>query len=193
MASAFGGMSGMGWLAGAGTLLQVFGQLESGRAARINGQRQQVEAEFAAEQAEKNAGTVIALSQRTAAEENRKGRYDTSRALAVAVASGASASDPTIVRILSNVKGEATYRANNALYEGEAKARALRLEAIAGRYSGAMAVVTGAETQQQYTYAALGTGFMGSAGLYSRYGMGGPSASKGDSSLVATVPYSNRM
>jgi hypothetical protein len=186
-------LSSAAWLFGAGSLIESWGMLEQGRSARIAGERAKVSAEFMARQADEEAGIAIALAQRRALEEQRQGELQASRALAVAAASGGGVSDPTIVNLLANIKGEAVYRANIALYEGEAQARRLRLEAAAGRLSGSYAQIEGARAEQGYAIGAAGTVFRGGAAVYSmlrrdraslydRYGMGGPS---GDAALIA--------
>lgn len=176
-------LSMLGWMQAAGTVFQVLGGLSSASAAKLEGERAKVAAEFQAWQAEEQAGTAIAISQRQALEEQRQGRLAASRALAIAAASGGGASDPTIVNLLANAAGEGAYRAQVALYEGEAKARQLRLDAAAGRLSGAWAKQEGASRAVGLSLAATGAGARGAASLYAKYGMKGPSGS-GDSSLV---------
>jgi hypothetical protein len=167
----------------AGVFMQMWGALESGRMARIQGERARLAAEFSAWQAEQEGGLAIAISQRQAEEERRKAGFLASRALAVAASSGAGVSDPTMIDILTKTRGEGAYRANVALYEGEARARQLRLDAAAGRLSGAQAAVEGAERQLGYGLGAVGTGVRGVASLYARYGQNGPGG-RGDSALL---------
>jgi len=182
------GMSSLGWLSAASTLLQVWGNLEQGRMARIQGERARYAAEFAAWQAERAGGIAIAISQRQALEEERQATLVASRALAVAAASGAGVSDPTIVRIIANARGEGAYRANVALYEGEARARELKFEAITGRIGGWEAQAEGAQRQQAYGLAGLGALARGGASLYAKYGMKGPGTTptggSGDAALI---------
>src|ERR1700681_2478136 len=102
MAEATAGMTSIAWLSAAGTLMQAWGASESGRTARIQGERAKVAAEFDAWQAEQSAAVAIALSQRQALEEHRQGTLHASRALAVAAASGAGVTDPTIVNLIAN-------------------------------------------------------------------------------------------
>lgn len=174
----------LGWLYGVGTAFDVMGQLQSGRMARIAGERQQVAAEFSAWAREHQAGQVIAIAQRQAMEEQRQGEMQASRALAVAAASGGGVSDPTIMNLLANIKGEAVYRANVALYEGEARARQLRLEALAGRATGAEEVVEGLRQERAYQTSSVGSLIKGGASLYAKYGRGGPDAGSGDEALI---------
>lgn len=168
------GVSGIGWMQAASSLIEIWGKMEQGRAARIQGQRQKQAHDFAVWTAEQEAGQAIAISQRAAAEQRRQGEHLASRALAVAAASGAGVSDPTMVNILANVRGEANYRAAVALYEGESMARNLRLEAATGRVSGFEALAEGYARQQGYALAATGRGLREIGSLYARYGQNGP-------------------
>jgi len=180
-------MSGVGWMYAAGGLLQMWGTMQQGKIARIQGERMRAAAEFAAWQAERQGGTAIAISQRQALEEERLATHVASRALAVAAASGAGVSDPTMVRIIANARGEGAYRANVALYEGEAKARQLKFEAITGRIGGFDAEVEGISRQEGYNLAALGGAVKTGASLYAKYGQKGPGTSSvpaGDYSLI---------
>lgn len=184
-------MSQAGYLQGAGAFLQLWGNLETGRMARVQGERARVAAEFAAWQAEEQAGTAVAISQRTAAEQRRQANLVASRALAVAASSGGGASDPTVVRLISNARGEGVYRANVALYEGEAKARQLRFDAAAGRVGGYESQAAGAGLESSYAIAGLGKAAT-AVSLYAKYGGSGPGltpSGHGDSRLIDTNDY----
>jgi hypothetical protein len=86
-----------------------------------------------ADQLDIKAGQERASAQRDAMEQQRQARLVSSRALAVAAASGAGADDPTVVNIMANIAGEGEYRALTSLYSGETDARALEAEATARR------------------------------------------------------------
>jgi len=178
----------LGWMQAAGSFLQAWGNFEQGRMARVQGERRRIAAEFDAWNAERQAGIAIAISQRQALEEERQGRLVASRALAVAAASGGGVSDPTIVRIIANARGEASYRAHVALYEGEARARELKFEAITGRIAGHELEAEGARVQGAYALAGLGALARGGASLYAKYGMNGPGTTprggSGDAALI---------
>lgn len=191
MAEAQTGMGGLGWLSMAGTFLQAWGVLSGGRSARIAGERAKVAAEFQALQEEEQAGISIALAQRSAAEERRQAGMQASRALAVAAASGGGVSDPTIVRLIAATRGEGVYRANVDLYEGEARARELRLQAAATRVGGADAAAEGVRKQTGALFSAAGVAAKGGLSLYAKYGMKGPgtapaSGGSGDANLIMT-------
>lgn len=171
----------------AGSLARMFALRESGRMARIQGETIRAAAEFNARQADREAGTAIAISQRQAAEERRQANLVASRALAVAAASGGGVSDPTVVRLIANQRGEGAYRASVRLYEGEAKARQLRVEAIAGRISGSQAEAAGASAQLGAAYAQMGEVARTGATLYAKYGMNGPGTTPGASGDAALL------
>ena len=175
-----GSMKALGWTSAAGTALEIFGVLEQGKIARINADRKRVYQQFNQQEAEKKAGQAIAISQREAGEQRRMANIDASRALAVAAASGGGVSDPTIVRLIANVKGEGAYRANVALYEGEARARQLRLAGFTSDFDDRDLVQSG------YNLAASATGIKAGLSLYAKYGMGGAgSKASGDAATVA--------
>jgi len=117
------------WLAAAGTAVGVAGQVSASQDAAEN-------ARLAALQAEQDANNSAAAGQRQAIDERRQAARLQSRALAVAAASGASATDPTVVTDLGQLKGEGEYRALSRLYSGDAEAENLRQQASAIRSTG---------------------------------------------------------
>lgn len=167
-----------------GTYFQVQGMREAGRTARIRGEMQAAARQFDAWEADRRAGEAIAISQRQSLEEQRQATLVASRALAVAAASGAGVSDPTMVRVIANARGEGAVRAATALYEGQARARQLRTEAVLGRVSASEADLTGRETEAAYSIRSAGAVARESLSLYSKYGLDGP---KGDASLVGEM------
>lgn len=169
------------WLQAGSSLLQMLGGFAAAAGADEEGESARAMADFQARQAEQNAGTAIAIAQRQAAEAKRQGRYVASRALAVLAASGAGASDPGAVRILANAEAEGAYRAQMAVYEGEAKARALRMEAEAARASGQNAAAAAAGRSNAYLLAGASRGITGGMSLYRRYGGNWPG---GDAGLI---------
>lgn len=102
------------FLFGAGTLLTA----QAGeRAASIENQRLR-----------RLAGSERATSQRAAIEERRRADIVQSRARAVSAASGAGATDPTVLKIMDDLSAEGEYRALTRTYEGETAAQSLELE-----------------------------------------------------------------
>ena len=173
-----------GWMQLGGTLLDAYGLIEQGRVAKIQAGRERLYRELAAWNAEREGDLAFAASQREALEERRQGELAASRALAVAAASGGGVSDPTVINLLTKAKGEGHYRARVALYEGEARARSMRVAAAGGgSFDASEALSAG------YNAAALGRAARGAASLYAKYGMRGPgtepqSGPSGDSALI---------
>jgi hypothetical protein len=89
-------------------------------------------AQFQADQLRQNANTAQAASQRQAFDIDRQTQFITSRALAVAAASGGGASDPSVVRLIARDAGEGAYQRSLALYGGNDRAR-LDLESADAR------------------------------------------------------------
>lgn len=167
-----------------GALGELYGQIEQGRIARIQAGRERLYRELALWNAEREGDLAVAASQRTALEERRQADLVASRALAVAAASGGGVSDPTVVDILSRTKGEGAYRARVALYEGQARSRAMRMAAAGGgSFDASDSLKAG------YNAAALGTAARAGMSLYAKYGMNGPGSlpetgGSGDSALI---------
>ncbi len=165
----------------------------SGRSALVNGMRRRVALQFQAEQLEQQSGQAIAAGQRAAIEQERAASLTASRALAAVGAAGVDASDPSVVRLLSTTAGEGYLRAQAALYAGREASRIAGMGAAGKRYEGALAEAIGAEEAQAYelqqtAYGRQGdasrlSGFgslaQGAAGLFAKYGAGGPKAAGG--------------
>lgn len=82
-----------------------------------------------ADQLDEQAGKERATSQRASIEERRQAATVSSRALALAAASGAGASDPSVINNIADIEGEGEYRALTALYNGEETARGQEFDA----------------------------------------------------------------
>lgn len=177
-----------------GTILNSVGYLVAGSASRQAGKSQKAAADFEAEQLRINAGQSVASAQRDALEQRRKASIVASRALAVASASGAGASDPTIMNIIADIEGRGAYNAAVAMYQGEDRARLMRMGAAAKTYEGELAEQGGKQKQAAYNMTAFGAAATGGASLYGKYGRGGPKSNKsgGDGWLDAgTEGYPN--
>lgn len=165
---------GAGALGGVGSILSFIGNMKAGSAANTAGQRAKQAADYQALQMDQNAGQAIAASQRQAMEERRRSALLVSRGIAVAAASGGGVSDPTVTRLLDDIAGEGAYRASVDLYQGEERARALRMGAEAKRFEGDVAAEGGRSKENAYSLAAAGGLASAGASLYGKYGMGGP-------------------
>lgn len=161
------GMSGMAWMQAITSVGDAYNLHQQGKIQKTRLERQEVYQQFNDWAAGRTAGIVVAASQRHAIEERRQADLAASRALAVAAASGGGVSDPTIVQTLSNIRGEGALRASIALYEGEERARQIRIQ-------GAGAQDFNVDPMAGYNAAAAGKIGKGALSLYARYGKGGP-------------------
>ena len=143
-------------IAAAGTALQAYGARQAGKTAYKA-------SKFEAAQLQQQALEEQAVSQRRAMDIDRQGRLRASRALAVAAASGAGATDPTVLNLMATYAGETEYERMVALYEGETAAQKSRLQAQATRIRGQQANKAGG-------FSSIATSLTGGASLYSNYG-----------------------
>lgn len=130
----------------------------------FSGYQQNAAAGLAAAGFDMAGDQAVAVSQLRALDEVKRGKLLASRAQAVAAASGAGASDPTVVDIIAGIAGEGAYRSELALYEGKEAARGFGARADAARYQGRSAVAAG--------YVNAATGFAKT--FFDKYGGGGP-------------------
>lgn len=183
------------FLTNAGTGLDVFGRLFSAFSELEGGNDERKAAEFQAAQLRQNAGQAMAVAQRQAITTQQQAQLVASRALAVAAAGGGGASDPTVVKIISGIAAEGSYRTSVALYEGEERAREMLNRASAVEYGGKLAQVAGVKNAIGKVVGAGAAGVKGAAladdlarrnapsgiapgqSLYQKYGLGGPSLS----------------
>lgn len=124
-------------------------------------------------QLDANAGQERAVSQRQAMDERRQGRFASSRALAVAAASGGGTDDPTVVNAIANLDGESEYRALTAMYEGNVRGDDLERQAKARR--------TEAKNVKKQALFKAGSTILGAAAgsMFDRYGGGKPAGATG--------------
>lgn len=170
----------------ASTLMSVSGKRKAAAASKQNARAAAEAKAFESAQLRQQAGQDIAVSQQRAQEQLRQSRLVQSRTLAVAAASGGGVSDPTIVRMLSRVAGEGTYRANTALYEGEERARLKRMQAEASDYEGKTGIISGDMRAKAYNTSAAASLFAGASSLYSKYNSGITGGGSGGG--IASVP-----
>lgn len=182
----------MAWIGAATTVASLFmqakGASDAAAAAERNAAAVKAAKEYEAKQLEQNAGQAIAASHRAALDQERQAQLVASRALAVAAAGGGGVSDPTIVRLLSKIQGEGAYRRGLAIYDGEDKARVMRMQAAARRFEGELGVQGGDAMASAYlTKGATGM-VSGIGSLFSKYAGGGAdsgaSGGSGDSNLL---------
>lgn len=147
----------------ASTVLSAKGQLDQAAAIQRAAQRRKQAAEFEAQQLEQDAGQQKATSQVQAAIEDRNTRLVNSAAVARAAASGAGASDPTVVNLISRTAGEGAFRKAAALYQGESAARLDLQRAAAARFDAATGVEDANAAAKSARIGALSTVLSGGA------------------------------
>jgi len=157
----------------AGLALQVVGGISAKRDAKEIAGRKRAAAEFEARQLEQQANDALASGQRTLFTEKRNQALVQSRALTLAAASG-GASDPTVIRIISGIASEGAYRQNLAIYQGEERARSLRLAAQANRISGEIGAGASIIQGSAIATETAGRVLAGASTMYARYGYGSP-------------------
>jgi len=170
-----------------GLVLQAQGQRQAKKASEKQaaleaeaGAARKRAAEFEANVLDSQASQAIALAQRDMLDARRAGELASSRAIALAAASGGGATAPTVTRIVGDITKEASYNSMRALYAGEERARLMRLQARNLREQGEFAQTQGllaagaaesrARSQELATYATL---VQGAGGLYAKYAGGG--------------------
>lgn len=162
-------MSGM-FMAMGGTALTVLSTLKQG-------QDQKEQAEEQAKGLVNQANADAATAERIAISKRRQGQYLSSRAQALAAASGAGATDPTVLNIIGEIKGQSEYDALTSLYEGETQSENARSAAQAARNAGD-AAVKASNLKAITTVLSAGAKQYGRSGgtvtLYDKYSGGGP-------------------
>lgn len=161
-----------------GGAVDAFGQSFGGVSHVMFGIQARQAAQYQATQLRQNANSAEAASQRTAFDIDRQTQFITSRALAVAAASGAGATDPTVVSLIARDAGQGAYERAAALYGGADRARLDRESADAKEYEGKTTLVNSLEVGAA-AYAGGATNLLKSqargASLFQRFGGGGPS------------------
>lgn len=144
------------YISAAATGLQAYSAHEQGKQ-----QAAQARQVAAARDAEANAAQAEA--QREMLIEKRKARNLMSRARAVAAASGAGASDPTVNTLLEDIEAQGEVNALNALLSGNSLARGLRSGAGTARREARAYSRAG-------TMRAASTALDGATSWYAKYG-----------------------
>lgn len=165
------------------TVLSGASQIARGNAAVTVAARRNAALEFQAKQLETEAGQSKAVSQVQAGDIARQVALVNSAALARAAASGAGASDPSVLAVMARTGAEGAYRQAVALYEGEAQSRLDMTRAAAARFEGATNVSDAANARKQAELGAGATVLAGGAralSMFDKY-YSGPSDTTDDS------------
>lgn len=122
---------------GSGTLLDVVSYLRdpTSKAYKRAGKYAKQSADFENAQLEARGKEDFAIGQRAALAEQDTATQAISRAVAVAAASGGSATDPTVLKIIGDLASEGNTNALSALYEGESSQVAYENEIMANKFN----------------------------------------------------------
>lgn len=145
-----------------GTILSGIGAIQSLRGG--NAQAKAINAS-----AIQSAGQERAKAQRASQEQRRQAALVSSRARAVAGASGGGVTDPTVVDITSELAGEGERRALTAMYEGEDRARGVISQGASDAYSAR-------EQGRQGFMSGMTSVLSGATSLFGKYGAPAASA-----------------
>lgn len=166
------------------TILSASSNVARGRAAVAIGAKRKALSDFEAQQLEDSAIESRGTGMRGAADAALKTGQVNSETLARAAASGAGASDPTVMNIIARTAGEGSYRQALAMYEGEAQARLDVLRGAGLRYQGQNYEADAATAANQSNLGALNTVLSGGdrmLSMYEKYWAGPRGASAGQS------------
>lgn len=128
--------SALPYIAAASTVLTVATTVQQAQA-------QKKLMEYQAREREADANAEMAVAQREAIIERKKAKNLMSRARAVAAASGAGVSDPTVVNQLTEIETQGELNALNAMHSGATQFQALRRGAAVARNEGRAAQTAG--------------------------------------------------
>ena len=138
------------YIAGAATVVSTVGVVQQGV-------EQRHQADVAAMNLRNQANADAAAGERQSIQDRRQASYLVSRGQALAAASGAGATDPTVLSVLGQISGEGEYHALTSLYEGGTRSQNLSSQATAtssegraaeqaGRLKGISTLLTGGTT-----------------------------------------------
>jgi hypothetical protein len=155
--------------AGIGTALNLLGTGVSAGGQIISGQQAKKASKAEAAEFERIASEEKAAAQRKASEKRRQMNLLLSRSQAVSAASGAGATDPTVLATEGGIVEEGEYQAGVETYLGETRARGYQGKA-------ALARAEGSDAAKSSLISAGGTILSGIGSYYDRYGRRGGTA-----------------
>lgn len=159
----------VGALKAIGTVVSVIGSIQQFQAQKAAAKQQEAIANAQALSMEQQAGQERAASQRAAFQARKEGALVSSRAGAIAAASGAGALDPSIVNIMGGIEQETELRAQTALFEGEESGRGLEHQADIARATGSLRAQEHRAKGQSALFSAGRTLLSGASDIYSKY------------------------
>lgn len=154
----------------ASTVFSVASGVQQAKAAEANAAAEQDRLNYIAQQNEQAAGRERANAQRKAEEQRRLSSIRSSRAQAVAAASGTGTLDPSVIDIIGDLEAEGQYRSDLEMYEGEMRARDYETSAELRRYEGKEARRAGKMNAQTGYMKATSSLLKGTTSLADKYG-----------------------
>lgn len=118
-----------------GAVVSAVGTIAAGAAASRQANAQAAAQEHAAQVADQKAMQERAVAQHQSFEKRREARFAQSTLLARSAASGASASDPTVISLGENIAERSEYMALTDMYRGEQAGRDQESQAELNRWS----------------------------------------------------------
>lgn len=163
------GIGVVGALKAIGTVVSVIGSIQQFQANKAAAKQAEMNAEAEAQWNEREAGLTQASKQREAIRAREEGKFISSRAGAIAAASGAGALDPSIVNIMGGIEEETDLRVKTALFEGEEGANRFNYQAGINRATGSARAASFRSKATGNLFSAGTTLLSGGADLYSKY------------------------
>jgi hypothetical protein len=160
----------------AGSVLSAGGQIQAGNAAAAEGIAGQQAMDYRAAEERSQAQTARGVASVEASNTARDTGLVLSSARARAAASGAGATDPTVVSLESGIAGRGEINLLTQLASGEERAKGLENQANLDIYQGQQLAEAGRVQQRSSRTRALASLLSGAGGLFARYGGSPPSA-----------------
>lgn len=145
----------MAALMAVGAIVGAIGKLKAGEDAAQEGELQAI-------QLRANANASAASAQRQAQDVLRRTDLVKSRVTALAAASGAGATDPTVINDLSSIEEEGHYQAMSRLYNGQVQQQSLNNQADT-------AIREGNAKRTAYDLSAVSSVLSTGSSLYTKY------------------------
>lgn len=120
-----------------GAITSAVGTIANASAMSAQAGAEQTAANYKADMENRQAMEQRAAAQRSALDQRKKTALVQSRLQADAAASGGGATDPTILKLGSDIAGQGEYNALSEIYSGESRATGLENQGALDRYSGA--------------------------------------------------------
>jgi len=130
-------------MAGLASALTVVGSLVGGVGAIASGAAQSSALKAQADAAERAGHEQAAAAQREALQRQKEAKLVLSRQQAVAAASGGSATDTTVLKLMGDTAAQGQYNSQSAIYEGKAAEAAAKDQAAIDRMQARSARVSG--------------------------------------------------